>query len=307
VTLVLGITTLESIWLLTDRRLSSRGRKPVDDGQKSVRLETTDGVALMGYAGLGATAYGTQPAHWMTRVLRGRNLPLERSLGVLADAMQARLPKHMTGIPVAAPTHDVMIASFVGGEPRLYTINVALSPDRKAVGFNFTRWLIDRPPRPKMPPWLALAGSGSAELLKDATWKRELLRIVRAHDLGKVSRQAVADKLANTNLAVSHADINVGPRCVVLWQSRKGGFHKMGGDCWFYTGGKRDSNSPFVPTISWGADISALGAAVLPHMMKEITAQLSRQPLSEASKAEGEAAMQAALRALPDTPDETLR
>jgi hypothetical protein len=47
-------------------------------------LETADGVAILGYAGLGATALATEPAHWMRAVLRGRVLPLERSLEVLA-------------------------------------------------------------------------------------------------------------------------------------------------------------------------------------------------------------------------------
>jgi hypothetical protein len=48
-------------------------------------LETTDDVAILGYAGLGATALGTKPADWMSAVLRGRNLPLEKSLEVLAE------------------------------------------------------------------------------------------------------------------------------------------------------------------------------------------------------------------------------
>jgi hypothetical protein len=55
-------------------------------------LETTDGVAILGYAGLGATAGGTEPADWMAAVLRCRNFPLEQSLGILADAMKAQMP-----------------------------------------------------------------------------------------------------------------------------------------------------------------------------------------------------------------------
>lgn len=88
VTLVLTVNSRESIWLLADRRLSFKARMPRDDARKVMFLETTDGVAILGYAGLGATALGTEPADWMSAVLRGRNLPLEQCLGALAEAMK---------------------------------------------------------------------------------------------------------------------------------------------------------------------------------------------------------------------------
>ena len=80
-TLVVAVTGSKSIWLLTDRRLSFPSRAAKDDARKMLLLETTDGTALLGYAGLGATALGTEPGDWMARVLRGRNHPLEQSLG----------------------------------------------------------------------------------------------------------------------------------------------------------------------------------------------------------------------------------
>jgi hypothetical protein len=86
-TLVVTVNGREPIWLLADRRLSYKGRPPKEDGRKVMFLETTDGVATLGYAGLGATALGTEPADWMSAVLRGRNLPLEQSLGILAEAI----------------------------------------------------------------------------------------------------------------------------------------------------------------------------------------------------------------------------
>jgi hypothetical protein len=57
VTLVVAVTGPESIWLLADRRLSYAARPPKDDGRKIMFLETTDGVAILGYAGLGATRF----------------------------------------------------------------------------------------------------------------------------------------------------------------------------------------------------------------------------------------------------------
>jgi hypothetical protein len=86
VTLVLTVNGPETLWMVADRRLSYDGRPPSDFARKVMVLETTDGLAILGYAGLGATAQGNQPADWMSAVLRGINAPLEQSLGIIADA-----------------------------------------------------------------------------------------------------------------------------------------------------------------------------------------------------------------------------
>jgi len=146
VTLILAINGLESSWMLADRRRSFKGRPPKDDAQKLMFLETTDGVAILGYAGLGATALGTEPADWMSGVLRGRNLPLEQSLGVLAEAMKKQFPRHMVMMPGnAAPAHNLMVTAFLRNEPRLYTIDLAFAPDRKNYQFRYTRHVVNKP------------------------------------------------------------------------------------------------------------------------------------------------------------------
>ena len=109
VTLILTVNGPETIWILADRRLSYKGRRPKDDARKVMFLVTTDGEAILGYAGLGATARGTEPADWMSAVLRGRNLPLEQSLGILANALKAQFPRHMGNVPA----HIVVISAFV--------------------------------------------------------------------------------------------------------------------------------------------------------------------------------------------------
>src|SRR5262245_31137533 len=93
VTLILTVNGPETIWLLADRRLAYKGRPPKDNARKVMFLETNDGMAILGYAGLGATARGTEPADWMSAVLRGRNLPLEQPLRILADALKAQFPR----------------------------------------------------------------------------------------------------------------------------------------------------------------------------------------------------------------------
>jgi hypothetical protein len=122
-TLVLAGTGPESIWLLVDRRLSNPGRSPKDNACKIMALETTDGVALLGYAGLGLTIGGAEPSDWMSAVLRGRKLPLEQSLGAVARAMQAHLPPHMIRLPGNdTVAHSVIVPAFVKEEPKLYSI-----------------------------------------------------------------------------------------------------------------------------------------------------------------------------------------
>lgn len=194
-------------------------------------LETTDGVAILGYAGLGATGLGTEPADWMSGVLRGRNLPLEQSLGVLARGMREQLPRHMIRVPLGhRVAHHVIVPAFLGGEPRLYTIDLVFAADRKSYRFRYTRHVGDRPPISSKPPPLTLGGSGALYLAQDQKWMRNLLRVVRASERGNASSRAVADHLAKLNDDVAIADESVGPRCIVAWRSRKNGIHKGGGE-----------------------------------------------------------------------------
>ena len=144
-TLVVGTTSKKSIWLMTDRRIIYGSRKPKDDARNVFFLESTDGLALLGYAGLAATAMGTEPSDWMGRVLRGRKLPLEQSLSVLAGAAQARLPRHLDSLAgVGAPAHNIIVSAFHNGEPKIYTIDLVRTPGRNAYAFRFTRHVVHR-------------------------------------------------------------------------------------------------------------------------------------------------------------------
>ena len=123
-TLVLSLHSRDSLWLVVDRRLSYGGRRrPIDDAVKVMNLETTDGVGLLAYAGLGATPKGTQPSDWMSAVLRGRGgLRFEHALGILSTAANKELPKHLARTPSGA--HFIIIPAFVRNvDSRLYTID----------------------------------------------------------------------------------------------------------------------------------------------------------------------------------------
>lgn len=304
-TLVVAVTGPESIWLLADRRLSFAGRPPKDDGRKVMFLETADGVAIFGYAGLGATAGETEPADWMSRVLRGRNLPLEQSLAILAGAMQRELPRHMLRMPgKGAPGHHVIIPAFVGDEPRLYSIDLNFASDRKSYNFRYTRHMVGQPsaiaPRP---PRLAIGGSGALHLKRDTSWIRKLLRVANACDRSKISPRPVADHLAALNNDAHHAVTDVGPRCIVAWRYRKGGVHDGGGGHQFYTGSVRDPISLSLPTITRGADLSAIVGAIAARTPKKLEAMLKGEPAPDVDVDD----INAALARLPREPNEDLR
>jgi hypothetical protein len=264
-------------------------------------LETSDGVAILGYAGLGATARGTEPADWMSAVLRGRNLPLEQSLAVLTEALKREFPRHMVGMPGQA-VHNVMVPAFLGEEPRLYEIDLVLEPDGKKY-FRYTRHVVNSLKATPRTPRLGLAGSGAPYLTKSKKWVRSLLRMVKASDRRQVQPLAVADHLASLNHEVHLADKTVGPRCVVAWRHRKGGVHRGGGGHAFYSGTTRDLSSPSLPTIGAGMDFIAIAAVMTPHLNRMMEAMLAGQRIPELNKDE----INAALARLPDEPDESLR
>jgi hypothetical protein len=298
-TLLMTVNGPETVWLMADRRITKRGAVVRDNARKVMLLETTDGVAILGYTGLGATRSGTEPADWMSAVLRGRNAPLEHCLGMLADAAKRELPSHLFGTP-----HSIVATAFLGGEAKVYTIDLHAPPGRP-MAFRYTRHVINQPSHiaPRTPP-LAYGGSGARLLIGDNRWRRELLRLVRACDRGKVSPHAVADRLAGINIQVHQAEPTVGPRCVVVWRHRKQGVHKGGGAHQFYNGAMRehDGLDGSLPTIANGGDISALLRAIMPQMMEQMEALRAGKTMDlDKDK------MNAELAKLPDTPDERLR
>jgi hypothetical protein len=257
-TFVVCVTGPETVWLAADRRLSSsRGYR--DDGQKIMLLDTTDGVAILAYAGLGATASGKEPSDWMSATLNGLNLPMEQSLGHLAERIKERLPRHLKGSP-----HVVVAPAFVNGEARLYTINAIPSKPQKEYLVKYERRIM----RPNLPvaPRVCLAGSGAVTVHKRGVeCMRDILRLIAAHDRRTIAALTVADKFAALNQAVAAEDKLVGSRCVVAWRYSPQGVHRGGGGQQFYSGTKRDEASPALPTLAQRFDIRAIIGAIGPY------------------------------------------
>ena len=305
-TLVVAATEPGSIWLLVDRRLSCEGRAPRDDARKIMLLDTDDGKAILGYAGLGATALGTEPADWMSAVLRGRRLALEQSLGVLAEATKKQLPQHLVRLPKnAVAGHNVIVPAFVQNEARLYSIDLVFSADRKNYAFRWTRHVNNITPAVPRTPRLAIGGSGAIYLMRRKEWRRELLRILKAYDREQLSAHVVADHFAALNHEVYRNLVSgtVGPRCIVAWRNGRDGARRGRGGHQFYTDKTRDASSPSLPIIANGMDIRALADLIMPRFMRNFQAMGTGQPPAELDKDE----MNAELACLPNKPDENLR
>jgi hypothetical protein len=269
-------------------------------------LETTDAVAVLAYAGLGATAHGTEPSDWMSSVLRGRNVSLEHSLGILAEALKREMPAHLLALPRSmSAAHAIVVPALVDGEARLYTIELALE-GTQSYRFRHTRWVVDPNALPLRPPRFALAGSGATYLQRHRDWQRRLLSVIRAFDAKKVQPRAVADELARISNRVSQnlADETVGPRSIVACRHAPTSSHGGGGNHWFYSGTVPDRDCPSLPTIGQGMDISALAELLMPRFMQ----QADRWSRGEAETIELDMTnLDAELATMPDAPDETLR
>lgn len=299
-TLVMSVHGRDHVWLLVDRRLSYGGSTPPrDDAVKAAILETIDGVALLGYAGLGATPRGTEPSEWMSAVLRGRNLPMELALGQLADAATRELPRYL--VQTHARSHSIIAAAFVqDAGPRIYTIDTVVTPNRE-LRYRYSRHQKAGVPLHVQSPRISIGGTGGLYLEKRKdSWSRALLRVVDAYDQQRVSATVVADHLANLNHEAFQGvqDGSVGPRCLVIYKQRRGAdYPGPGGEYFTYTGqGLKATDGFVVPTIASGLDVVAI-AGVLTDLLAE---HGFSSPMNDEE-------IKRRIAALPDAPDERLR
>jgi len=269
VTLVVTLLGKKSIWMLTDRRLTYSPTRQRNDACKMLVVEENGGVAILGYAGLGASARNTEPSEWMNDVLRGQPIaPLEFYLGKLADAMKVELPPHLAQMP-GLQVHTVLATALVDGQPRLYEIAVQASPQGLEPRFLYTRHAYSV--RGSPPPHLGMAGSGAIHLLPPQRWFRDLRRLLNAFERGKLSAETVADALAGLNALAAKHDPFVSPECMVTWRCSGGGFQ-------FYKGETRVPSDRPIPSVGNGVDIKLVVKALLPFMLRSTEHVLRGEP-----------------------------
>jgi len=295
-TLVLSVAGERTVWLLADRRLSRNGKPLQDDACKVLLLEAEDGVAVLGYAGLGKTVRGTEPSQWMNGVFRGLSGTVDGYLELLRQALEREFPRHVGHL--SNLYHHVIVAAYVKREPRVYTIDMLRDASTGKIEFRVTRHI----QRHNKPPIFRLTGPGGIALLKDRLWMRPLARLVRAHDRGSIDHMPVANYLAGLNAQVSRAigDASVSHQCVVACRHRDGG-----GGHWTYEDGAFGGHiSP--PSIVQGRDMVAFCEPLMEQFQGlfarmqagEVDVRPSDQEMEELNKK---------IQLLPMTPDEKLR
>jgi hypothetical protein len=306
VTLVLSVHSRDCLWVVVDRRLSYGGRRPpIDDAVKVMTLDTTDGVGVLAYAGLGATPHRTQPSEWMSAVLRGRGgLTFERALGVLSDVANKELPRILASMPGGA--HFIIIPAFLRGVgPRVYTIDNVVDGKTGRHWYRYTR----HEGAAEQPPRIAASGTGGMYLAQkgDTGWQRALISLVNANDRGKVSDRLIADQLAGLDYEAHRGvrDGTVGPRCIVVWRRRQDPRRPAsGGGHQFYTGVERERGSVGIPAIGNGLDIRSIVGVMAKHFLSQSTPFL----LGESDTFDPDTAvLNRQLAELPSHPDDKLR
>jgi hypothetical protein len=281
-TLLIGIATADSIWMCGDRRLTaSNGQR--DDARKVVGLDCQDGVALVGYAGLGATRLDAPDlSAWVVNTLNCRNEPVVQSLAILAEAAQRRIWPRLDS---TIGEHRFAIVAFVDGKPRICTIG--LSADGR---FEF----VERPFRGDA--FFIYAGSGA----KKARNREPEMRRALSHFVGGSSTaDDFARFLASVNFAVCTEDKDpfVGPTCTVGWRS----LGNASGDSKGFDGTTEVSMGDMrmaVPIIARGINVEALSSVALPEMKRHLDALRSGTPYETADEAHN--AELAKLAAKPD-------
>jgi hypothetical protein len=312
-TFVLASVSEKSLWMLVDRRLSYRDRKPRDDARKMMFLETSDGTALVGYAGLGATVGNTEPSDWMVRVLRGINAPLEPSLSHLRNAVVRQFPRHLRNLWMDNPEHQIVICAFKEGRPRIYLIDIVVNRSARQLQHRFIR--VRTLPielhgqRAERGVLVAVGGSGGQSLLSRFPAKlREVRGILKAYDSEKISSSGVAHYLARLNHKVHLAtpDGSVGSRCIVAWRPLSGG----GGHDYFDGGQHEQQVGPklhFMPSLARGMDMAAVLAAVSQPFFDVMATLGPGETPTESHFDRSHAEQRRRVAELPELPDEDLK
>jgi hypothetical protein len=253
--------------MLADRRLTYGNGRVKDNARKIFSLDTKDGKALLGYAGLGSTAMGNEPSDWMANTLRGLNLPLEEALNVLAAAAKKALPPHLRKLSFADSfSHNIVIPAFINGHPRIYSIDLSVNKPTNNLYFRYTKHVTGkRTSKGDLSPRIMIAGSGAQYIYKERKWAKDLLRVIAAHDHEKIPPEEVAKHFAKLNSRVAERDKYVSRECVVIWRHKDGGGAHQN-----YSGLVKDSISQdkMIPTIANGMDINAILNVIMPNFMK---------------------------------------
>lgn len=212
------------------------------DARKIVGIDSTDGLALVSYAGLGMIS-GLDPSDWVTSVCQGVQTDLRGYMMCLAEAMKEVDPVERS----AAPGHLFVAAGVVDGQPVLYSL-VAGSAGRLSLRY-FER-----------PNTFMIAGAGRAslqntddKLTDEAHELRDWIRKVETED---AHPREVTDRLAKWDAATSRETENAGSRAIVAYRLVGDG-EVAPGRC-FYDGATLEPPDSKIPQMTRGVDVNQI-------------------------------------------------
>jgi len=305
-TFAVVLSSRTAIWACADRQLTVRQSAPHSSkaGVKITCIETSDGMALLTYAGIGRV-HDTQVSRWVYRTLRGINMSLERSLEHVWSAGQRRLLGHAR----RAGTGHLFIASAIrDGKHYVYVIDL-LKQDAPQV--------IRIEPRTRTNVKIAIAGSGALVAQRYETSRmRQLGRLVRQYERANISAAFIASQLAALNVTVSKrareaGDNTISAESVVIHRHPKSKTRPAGRFWCFDDAGKPINDSEaVVPTVACGFPVTDLGAMIMADLLRRMRTLPPNPTAEQFAKAElmpDDATLRAIGNAVPDTPDEQFR
>jgi len=295
--------------MCADRRLSGGSAPEENDARKITKLECVDGPALIGYMGLGRTAFGrVEPSDWIARTLNGIDLPVEQTLQVLADAARRQLLPALQFLSPKEPVvqHCFLTVAFVNKEPRAYATLLSIDRSNRKLGFNHTRLITSKHYKfGQRGAYIASVGGwDGSKILKSRREERRMRLLVKAFDRGAISASAVARALARVNYAV-HLEMpkpqTVGPKSLVEWRLKDGGgglqdFNGVNPEA-------RDSFSHMTPYVGRGKNMQPILEIIIPEVMARMEVMRAGGPAEPLDRD----AMNRALAGLPEGPDDQLR
>ena len=285
--------------MVADRRLSFGNGRTIEDAQKITTVETTDGVALIGYAGLGLTQGRTQPSHWLRNVLRGRNASMNASMEFIVNAMRKEMPRHLRSMPTTR-SHVVIAPAFVDGRPRIYYIDLGVTESGQIEGSRYALLTSNYPGA--RPYRMVTTGSGANGIPKTENF-RHLFRLAKAFDEGRVQARSVADAMAAICYRAHLRDKYTGPNAIVVWRSKIGAQLKDGGGLQYYSGMLRDNECPQLPDVARGMDMNAIVQVLAADAIPKLEAMLRGSPIPP----DDPDLLRQAFSQLPIGPDDRLR
>ncbi|MBT8413956.1 MAG: hypothetical protein KJO30_06440 [Boseongicola sp.] len=299
-TLALSLQTKDSVWLLTDHRLSAPGFAPVDTAVKATRLELSDGELLVGYAGIGLTPLGSQPSHWIASSFRGTKPAVNDAMYHLRNLALQEFPKHLRRVKrVEHRRHEFIASGFKDGRPVVYILRIFEMNGEFQALLNIAQ-MHHRDAKVGTTIPFVMTGSAvsSIKVLNENTL-REVLRYARYYNRSKVSSEVVARCFFQIGSAIYNdcKDGSISPNFLVMWQNNKTGRHLGGGGAFeFDRSGTITPLDGSIPTIAGGMDINAIHKALFPIL----------EDLGNADEA-AESRRNAALASIPTTPDSKFR